>query len=189
MIQFRIGKRTVNAELITGRVLSTDKYGETHVTGGGYGRHAPAVSSYVLTKHEFWIAGTDGIERSFQFSGLNIPLRVDQRISILALGDGDHTRLAAMINHDAQKRYEIVPIPELATSLGIGKSIFWACLEATLILALVVALFFVRVEVGVVGIVGASIYLCLRTTRKATRKERALKSAIDNIVDDALRSG
>ena len=75
---------------ITGEVMDSNKYSETHVSssgGGGYvggsGGHisAPRVSSRAVTNHEFWIRTQDGTEESVQLTGHDIPDRKSTRLN------------------------------------------------------------------------------------------------------------
>ena len=68
---------------VTGKVLASDKYHETHISGrggGGYigqygGRIKPiTIGSSTVTNHEFWIKTEYGVEKDIKLHNINIPL-------------------------------------------------------------------------------------------------------------------
>ncbi len=113
MQNFVIGKKVVELSKVTGEVLSSDKFSETHVysRGGGPlpggGSSAPSVHSDVTTKQEFWIKTDDGSEKPIQLSGVDIPMRVGQKITVIsAQRVGKKLRIyAALVNHTARDHW------------------------------------------------------------------------------------
>ncbi|MDI1299550.1 hypothetical protein [Methylotenera sp.] len=103
----------------TGEVLSTNKVSETHVSssgGGGhvdpqYGGHVAAaqVSSTVTINHEFWIKEEDGTERAVQLYDNDIPLKVGQKITLIAgkLLGAEKGYYVVLYNHNAKKHWII----------------------------------------------------------------------------------
>ena len=130
---------------VTGEVLGTDKYSETHVSvsssgGGGYvgayGGHvsAPTVhsTSSTVTNHEFWIKTEDGLEKDIKLRGVDIPLRPGQKITLISAGrkgagNGWHSIL---VNHSAGKHWFINNAEALNKKLKLelltGKSLLIA---------------------------------------------------------------
>lgn len=114
---------------ISGEVLGTDKYSETHVSssgGGGYvGRHgghvsAPTVHSTVVTNHEFWIKTDGGKEIDVQLTGVDIPLRIGQRVSLIVAQSPikKEKRYAVLVNHSANKHWFINDAMTIYKKLG-----------------------------------------------------------------------
>ena len=92
MRSFTHKKNTIDFWQVTGEVLSHDKHSETHVSsygGGGYvgpqgGHISPAiVSSTVTNKQDIWIKADDGQELSLHLTGVDVPLRAGQKITVL----------------------------------------------------------------------------------------------------------
>ena len=116
---------------VTGEVLSTDKFSETHVrsTGGGgsvsghvHPQHGGQVSGYVappvikstvVTNHEIWIRTADGKEKNYDLSGKDIPLRAGQKVTVIYAGLKEATNgwTVLFVNHNAGK-YWILTSPE-----------------------------------------------------------------------------
>lgn len=97
---------------ISGEVLDTQKYSETHVAssgGGGYigpngGKiNATQVHSTSVTMHDFWIRDAAGREISIQLAGSNVALRPGQFISMLIADEkkSGNSAYASLINHTA----------------------------------------------------------------------------------------
>lgn len=114
MKEFRHKNRELEFTAISGEVLGSEKYSETHVSssgGGGYVSRsggyvsAPSVQSVVLTNHEFWIKTESGLEKDIQLKGHDIPLRQGQKITLLSVGEknSDSSWYAVLVNHSAQK--------------------------------------------------------------------------------------
>ena len=118
MQKFNHRGKIVGFWTITGVVLGSDKYSETHVSssgGGGYvgphGGHvtAPTVRSSTVTNHEFWIKTEDGAEEDIKFRCIDIPLRKEKKITIISAGQKGASKgwYAALINHNAKKYWHI----------------------------------------------------------------------------------
>lgn len=130
---------------ITGEVLGSNKYSETRVNvsssgGGGYigpngGHVAPTtvdVSSTTVINHEFWIKTEDGHEKDVKFSGVDIPLRPGQKITLISAGrKGTGSGwYSILVNHSAGKHWFIKSAEELNPYLKLemvtGKSLLIA---------------------------------------------------------------
>lgn len=130
---------------ITGEVLGSDKYSETHVSvsssgGGGYvgpnGGYvsAPTVnsSSSTVTNHEFWIKTEDGLEKDIKLRGVDIPLRPGQKITLISAGrkGAGSGWYSILVNHSAGKHWFINSAEELNKHLKLelltGKSLLIA---------------------------------------------------------------
>ena len=116
--EYRYKKKTVHFVPVTGTVISTKKYGETHVSssgGGGYVHQgsgsisAPTIHSHTQTKHEFWIKTPEGKEEPVQLSGHDIPLKEGQKISLIFAINSDNKKhsLSVLVNHSAKKHWII----------------------------------------------------------------------------------
>lgn len=113
----KIGGLSVKLETITGTVLSSEKYSQTHIAGHGGGGSvgpnggyvAPAtITSQSVEKHECWIRTEDGRERAFVFLGADIPLRPGQSVSIICVATEEGLASqngkwlsVALVNHSA----------------------------------------------------------------------------------------
>jgi hypothetical protein len=126
---------------VTGEVIGTNKYSETHVSssgGGGYvgqyGGHvsAPTIHSSTITNHEFWIKTEDGYEKDIKLRGVDIPLRAGQKITLISAGmKGEDTGWHCIfINHSAGKHWFINNEKGLNRKLELevvtGKSVIFA---------------------------------------------------------------
>ncbi|EPO3011086.1 hypothetical protein [Vibrio cholerae] len=130
---------------VTGEVLGSNKYSETHVSvsssgGGGYvgpnGGHvsAPTVhsSSSSITNHEFWIKTEDGLEKDIKLRGVDIPLRPGQKITLISAGrkGSGNGWYSILVNHSAGKHWFINSADELNKKLKLelltGKSLLIA---------------------------------------------------------------
>ena len=126
---------------VTGEVLASDKYHETHISGrggGGYigqysGRIKPiAIDSSTVINHEFWIKTKYGVERDIKLHNINIPLRSGQKITLIsAARKGADTGLySILVNHSAGKHWFINSAQDLNKKLQLeqltGKSLLIA---------------------------------------------------------------
>lgn len=124
---------------VTGEVLGSDKYSETHITssgGGGYvgqnGGHvsAPTINSSTVTNHEFWIKTEDGLEKAIKLRGSDIPLRPGQKITLISAGIESSGWYSILVNHSAGKHWIINSAVELNKLLKLelitGKSLLIA---------------------------------------------------------------
>lgn len=121
---------------VTGEVLSTDKFSETHVSstggGGSVGGHVhpqhggqvsgyvapPVINSTVVTNHEIWIRTADGKENNYNLSGKDIPLRAGQKVTVIYARRKEATDgwTVLFVNHSAGK-YWILTSPEYLVKL------------------------------------------------------------------------
>ncbi|MBO0399812.1 hypothetical protein ACK36F_07690 [Aeromonas veronii] len=130
---------------VTGEVLGSNKYSETHVSvsssgGGGYvgpnGGHvsAPSVhsTSSTITNHEFWIKTEDGLEKDIKLRGVDVPLRPGQKITLISAKrkGADNGWYSILVNHSAGKHWFINSAEELNKKLKLelltGKSLLIA---------------------------------------------------------------
>jgi len=122
MNEIKCGSKVFDFNVVTGYVLSNEKYSETKLSssgGGGYvGRsgglvEAPDIHSQSITCHEFWLKSEDGKEENVQVRGADIPLREGQKISIIYLSErgGSDSYHALLINHNANKYWFTKGLP------------------------------------------------------------------------------
>ncbi|MCD8548986.1 MAG: hypothetical protein LRY75_20675 [Shewanella xiamenensis] len=126
---------------VTGEVIGSDKYSETHVSvsssgGGGYvGPHGGHISApnihtttTAITNHEFWIKTEEGLEKAIKLRGVDIPLRVGQRITIISAcrkADGSGWTqdgpgwYSVLVNHSVEKHWYIQSAEELNKNLQL----------------------------------------------------------------------
>lgn len=97
------GRTSVRLWTRSGKVIDSSK--RTSVVSSG-SRENLEVSS--ITKHDFWIREDDGSEVPIQTVGVDIPLRVGQRISVVAAApDGEENGHAvALANHSSKQWYQ-----------------------------------------------------------------------------------
>lgn len=139
MEDFLYRGKIVHCNVITGEVLDSNKFMETHVSaqggGGNIGRHGgyiqkARIDSSSITHHEFWIKTEDGIERHIKLRGFDIPLRPGQKITLVTVqrkGFG-YNWYAALVNHNAQKHWFMDSAEGLSAKLGLaGFSGIYAC--------------------------------------------------------------
>ena len=137
--------KTVKFWHVTGEVLASQKFNETHVSvsssgGGGYIASgsgyvgAPHVqsSSSTITNHEFWIKTEDGREKDVKLKGVDSPLRAGQKISLISARrkESDSGWHSIVVNHSAGKHWYIFSAKELNKVLRLevptGKSLLIA---------------------------------------------------------------
>jgi hypothetical protein len=127
---FKYQEKNIIFSVIQGVVLGQTKYTETHVSssgGGGYvGKHggkieAPTIDSEIITKHEFWIKKSDGVEQCIKLTDCDIPVRTGQHVSVISakLQDSNKKQFVALINHNAKRHWMINTAEELNKQLGI----------------------------------------------------------------------
>lgn len=116
MEDFKYRGTSIQFWKITGEILGTQKYSETHVSssgGGGYVNQgngyisAPTVHSRVVTQHEFWLKTEDGQEVAIKLSGFDIPLREGQKITIISAGNAGENSgwYSVLVNHNAGQHW------------------------------------------------------------------------------------
>jgi hypothetical protein len=203
-----------------GTVLSTSKHSRTDVAsygGGGWvGQHggsisAPTIVSSTTTTQEIWIRRENGEETAIQLSGVDVPVREGQRVTVIAAKsprakDGFWVTL---VNHSANRHWRLSTNVEASKAgrLGAYPLIKWYdFLVALLIgrLVLPAAIPFLGaiqdphgnkdlVWVGVFLVFGSPvIYLALRCWLRARRKNRifaALDAWADRNAQSAFATG
>ena len=132
------GKSTLVFRHATGTVLDTAKRSETHVSGSGGGgmsfhggqggRTDPVtISSSTTTRHDIWIKDEEtGKDRPIQLSGVDMPLRTGQRITMISVGeerDGKEPEgwwYATVVNHDAGRCWDVAKGEVFVNRRGFG---------------------------------------------------------------------
>lgn len=193
---------------ITGEVLGSDKYSETHVTSSGGGGHVsgyvgpnggtvsgrvdtPMVSSRSVTNHDFWIKTDNGQEKDIQLRGVDIPLRVGQKITLVSAGlKGRNKRWYAMlVNHNAGKRWIINRPEELNQKLNLekmtGKSLIAGIAVgaggAYLVGDDIIRIGQYGIHTYLIPIVGAIFFVIYRFFVKQTRFSRLIKQLREHL--------
>jgi hypothetical protein len=130
--------KVVKFSQVTGEVLSSDKFSETHVSSQGGGGlvfrnggyiSAPTIDSESITNHDFWIKTEDGLEKSIQLRGVDVPLRPGQKITLIsACKNGVDVILhSILVNHSAREYWFINSAEQLNKDLKLeystGKSL------------------------------------------------------------------
>lgn len=115
------GKKVVFSR-ISGIVIHSSKWGETHLSASGGGGKVDItdyqgqvhfrpveVNSQTVTKHEFWIKTEDGLEKSVKLSGHDIPLRPGQKITLIYASskEGGRRWLTIIVNHNARMHWYV----------------------------------------------------------------------------------
>lgn len=127
---------------LTGVVLSSEKRTETtaHQTQGRvntFGNNLdvtmPTTTFSSVLKHDFWIKKEDGTEESISLSGIDIPLRPGQEVTMIYTGEkGKHGYRSVFVNHSAGKFWFINDAGELTKYLNVFP-FFWKSLAIALI--------------------------------------------------------
>ena len=110
---------------ITGCVLQSNKWSETHISGGGgggmtYGGHGSShvndVSSQVISQGEIWVRDEAGKEHHLRFSGIEVPTRGGHILTaIYARAKRDKKGLyflASLYNHTTGENYTLNKVLE-----------------------------------------------------------------------------
>ena len=124
------GSKSLTFWEIRGEVLTSQKHSETHVSSSGGGGSisegrgyvsAPTVHSTVLTKHEFWIRTPDEEEVPIKLTGVDIPLRSGQDISLICVRESqsDGGRYCTLVNRSAGRHWSINSGSELNKNLEL----------------------------------------------------------------------
>ncbi|RDH41564.1 hypothetical protein [Zooshikella ganghwensis] len=146
MKSFFYKKREIEFFTTTGEVISSSKYSETHVSGGGSHNHV-SVASTTYTNHEFWLSKEDGTEEAIQLCSRRTPaLRPGQKITILNSNEKGAKRYfyTSLINHNT-KDIDVLMSPEdLRRCYG-----FYRPKGRSILLAIIV--FFLLVQYGTVS--------------------------------------
>lgn len=208
------GRKELEFKYTTGEVIGTNKFSETHVssTGGGgtvggyigpYGGHvsgdidAPEIKSEVITKHEFWIRKDDGEEMPVKLSGVDIPLRAGQIITVIgAYMRGEKNGwYSLLVNHNAGKHWFIKDAGDLNKTFR---------LETPTGRSVLIALAFVGIsylvlwnidpyrrsglwEFVFIAAVAFVIYRVVSKLTKASRLKKRLQEHLDGLVQRAQK--
>jgi len=120
---------------VSGKVLETKKYTETHVSssgGGGYAStsggystvhiSAPKIESKVLTNLEFWIQTSDGEEEAIKLPGVDIPMREGQIITLISAHKPENKEgtWTLLVNHTAKNYWTLSNGKFLTDHFGIA---------------------------------------------------------------------
>lgn len=104
---------------ITGSVIGSNKYSETHVSSSGGGgvvtQHggyiAPQkISSNTTTHHEFWLETDNGTQVPIKLTGYDVPINVGQKITLISSGNDSTSHYVALVNHNAQRHWHLTNI-------------------------------------------------------------------------------
>jgi len=192
--------------VVTGEILSQNKFSETHVSGGGGGGahgHSSniSISSRAITKHEFWIKTDDGKEKAIQLEGHDIPLREGQRISVISLWEKKMQRgyTAMLINHTSGDVIKLLDIQRLS-QLKAGfkdKFIWWvSLLSAGAGFIIAKSSHFRNDDAGAVALIAgvASFFLVgiiglIMHPKILKRKLGFINDYLDKLADDLLAKG
>lgn len=134
---FVYGKTTVEFSILTGEVMSSDKYSETHVHGGGgggyvttgalghvHGSTSPVrISSTVDRTHEFWLRAGDGTEHAVRLAHHDIPLRAGQKVSLISFRSAGASNgwYSALVNHSAGRHWHLFRGQGINKKLGVER--------------------------------------------------------------------
>lgn len=190
---------TVQFGHVSGTVLSSKKYSETHVSSSGGGGHvgrrggyvaAPKVHSRVVTRHEFWLRKLDGTEQVFQFTNRDIALREGQQVSLLiaARADAKQSWYAELVNHDARNRTAISTLPELTEHLQLNEYTPQSFVKLALLLA--GAWLAIHFGSGLLGLAtfGAFVYIAMKRQMRNYSAQRALATHLAGLANTVLAS-
>lgn len=133
MEDFSFGRKQIKFWQETGEVIGNQKYSETYVSssgGGGYVGNAggyvnaPSVSSTAVTNHDFWIRTEEGEEKAIQLKHVDVPLRVGQKITLIAVAEkkSDEGWFTVLVNHNAKRHWFLHNYSNLSQSLKLGIS-------------------------------------------------------------------
>lgn len=120
---FKFRKKQVEFYALTGEIVGSSKYSETHISSSS-GHRTTHIHSNTVTNHEFWLRSDDGVEHDIKFVGIDIPLRPGQKITLIsAHGKSPRKDLySILINHSAQKHWYIHNATELNEKLNVYKA-------------------------------------------------------------------
>lgn len=124
-------QKTIRFRILSGTVIGSQKYSETHVHskggGGSIGPNggyvsAPTIYSTSHTRHELWLKDEGGQEYPFDLSGKNIPLREGQHVSLIfgRRADKNVEQLVELLNHNSNQRWELLSASEFLKKIGLG---------------------------------------------------------------------
>ncbi len=108
--------------ILTGTVLETTRWSETHVSGGGgggymYNGHGSSyvnpVTSTTVRHSEIWIRDDEGNEEQLRFSTVEVPVRAGQRLSAIC----------ARPIRKTKRNYDIISYYNVTTNRGVHDDI------------------------------------------------------------------
>lgn len=146
MEPFRIGKAEINFTVVTGVILDSNKYSETHISSSGGGGHvgrdggyvdAPQIHSQVLTHHEFWVQLPDGREWPIKLVNADMPLRTGQNVTLVYGGIGrKEGYLLMLMNHNSGQHWLFSEKELVKTAIPWSK--FWISWLAIIVIIMVI---------------------------------------------------
>ena len=129
----RFDSNTLKFTDVTGTVLDSAKWSETHVSGGGGGGYAyegsgqssgVSISSSTSTQHDIWIKeDSTGKERPVQLSGADVPLRQGQRVTVVFVESAKGSMTALLVNHDAGRFWKLCGGISIRNQLLLNKGV------------------------------------------------------------------
>lgn len=182
----------------TGEVMGSSKRSETHVSGGGSvrdGSGSVSVSSWVTVKHDFFIKQANGEEYPIQMSGLDIPLRDGQNVSMIyvAKKNVDRGYVGRLVNYSANKFYNTEKARRLLKFLGLRAETsigtFLGLLIGIPILAVLIAGLSLKAGkiIGVSSFIASLIYIVYHTMAESLGSE--LDKYLDALAQEQLSKG
>ena len=180
MQEFEYNGTVVEFWKIVGEVLGSQKHSETRVTSSGGGGHmnqgtgyvsAPVVSSHTILHHDFWLKTPEGREVPIQLTGVDIPLREAQKITVIAAKNKkkEKGRYAVLVNHSAGRHWLLDQTRNLNEAFEVEKVTNKSA-------ALTFAVFCLGGSLGgevLYGIAAAVPYGLWRVVRKKRRRAKA----------------
>lgn len=200
MKNFTHRRKSVEFWKISGEVIGSNKFSETHVSssgGGGYiGQHgghvtAPTVRSETVTNHEFWIKTEDGLEKDIKLRGIDVPLRSGQKITLISAGIKGTNKgwYSILVNHSAGKHWFINSAEELNKTLKIevitGKSLIVA-----IAIFLGICYFTGPSPSWELALVASGVFFLFRVVtklRRVTRLKTKLKSHLEQLAQSTYQ--
>ena len=123
MEPFKYKDKVITFSWWTGTVTDSQKRSETHISSsGGYGYihngtgsiTSPRIHSTVINKHEIWLKHEDGTESTHKIGGADIPLRVGQKVTLIAGFPQTETGWNLLLyNYNAQKYWYVLNTDEI----------------------------------------------------------------------------
>ena len=219
MNPFAYKGKSVEFEAVTGEVLGSNKYAETrvHATGGGGYMHdgsgqisAPTITSTVTTKHEFWVKSESGQEVPVKLSGIDVPLRPGQKVTMISArrkGKGkDNSYWVLLVNHDANRWWRLLSPEVFFTTYKLART--WT-FHTYMAIAIYIGIYYMFPHAKYGGgmlplhgldpvktlklsaiVCGAYFILGLAYHKfKLYRLKAAIRKHLDNIANNALQPG
>jgi len=151
---FKFKNNEIEFKTITGEVLDSDKFSETHVSsrgGGGiitpYGGTVSStkIRSQSVTNHEIWLKLDDGSEKSFKIYNKDVPLRIGHKVTMVVseeIGTGCK-RNTIMYNHTSNQHWLLKSAKELNLYFNIST----VANQAVMTLIYTIIMFFANVVI------------------------------------------